>query len=182
MNGSSVQRAVDTIKRGGIVCHACEGVWGFACDPIREASVRRVLEIKGRTPEKGLILIGHDSSVFEAELKQLTPVQNHRVVSSWPGHTTWLVPNVRFPEWITGSFKTVAIRVPEHLQARRVAQEFGGPLVSTSANVSGTAPMKNESLVRATFEDTVDFVLSGKVGNAIGPSTIRDALSGDVLR
>ena len=131
---------------------------------------------------KGLIVIGHDSSVFTTELAQISPEQRICILTSWPGHITWLVPNVRFPEWITGSFEKVAIRVPQHLQARQLAQGFGGPIVSTSANVSGEPPITSEHRARIAFADAVDAILSGEVGNVSGPSTICDAASGEFLR
>ncbi|MEC8867645.1 MAG: Sua5/YciO/YrdC/YwlC family protein, partial [Pseudomonadota bacterium] len=43
---------------GGVIAHACEGVWGLACDAYSLAGVRRILELKRRSFVEGLILIG----------------------------------------------------------------------------------------------------------------------------
>ena len=174
--------AVQVLRDGGIVCHACEGVWGFACDPWNRDAVQRILKIKQRPSMKGFILIGHDQRDFETELNQLDSCLVKQIVSHWPGHTTWVVPNSRFPAWVTGSFDTVAIRVPAHEQTRALISNFGGPLISTSANLSGKSPPTTEDDARIKFSGVVDYVLSGMIVGSIGPSTIRDALSGDTMR
>lgn len=174
--------AVGILRNGGIVAHACEGVWGLACDPWSESAVSRILSIKSRDADKGLIVIGHDSVVFDSEIDGLELTKQEMVRESWPGHITWIVPSTRFPELVTGSRSTIALRVPDHEQARELCERMGTPLVSTSANVSGKPPAKTRTEVQETLGSLVDFVLSGNIGCVKGPSTIRDALSGDRLR
>jgi len=170
------------LRGGGIVAHATEGVWGLACDPFDCDAVDRLLELKGRSVSKGLILIGAEVTDFALELTLLNDPAEARVSATWPGANTWLVPNVRFPRWITGGRTTVAVRVPGHAQARRMCARFGGPLVSTSANPSGRPPALNAITVRRYFDGAVDYVLHGEtVGDGM-PSQIRDATSGDRLR
>ena len=179
---AELREAVDLLRDGGIICHACEGVWGFACDPFNVSAVRRILEIKQRPQSKGLIVIADNATQFEPELAQLIPDIRHRINASWPGRTTWLLPTTRFPEWIVGDHETVAARVPGHEQARTIAAIFERPIVSTSANVANDPPCLTESEVRDKFEDVVDYVVSGTIAQSTGPSEIFDALSGDQIR
>ena len=55
---SEIEQATAVLRRGGVVAHATEGVWGLACDPRSDISVKKILDIKQREKEKGLILIG----------------------------------------------------------------------------------------------------------------------------
>ena len=174
--------AVGVLRNGGIVAHACEGVWGLACDPWNESAVSRILSIKCRADTKGLILIGHDARVFDAEIDQLDLAKQEVVKDSWPGHTTWIVPSTRFPKIVTGNRETVAVRVPDHVQARELCNRVGIPLVSTSANVSNKPPARTKFEVEETLGSMVDFVLPGTISGATGPSEIRDALSGERIR
>lgn len=182
MSDSDIDSAVVVLQRGGVVAHACEGVWGLACDPFNEQAVRRVLAIKKRPIEKGLILIGSSVRDFEAELSSLNPQQHERIVSSWPGPETWIVTSTRFPRWITGGRTSVAVRVPGIEQARTLAESFGGTLVSTSANVAGQEPATTEQEVEDSLGRDVNFVLQGSVSGRYGPSRIRDAVTGEVIR
>ena len=176
-----VAQAAQAIASGGLVLHATEGVWGFACNPQARHAVERIVAIKGRSWDKGFIVIGAQSSYFEAELGAIEADRRRGIEATWPGPHTWILPNVRFAEWITGARSTVACRVVGHEQARALCRAFGGPLVSTSANVSGTEPAVDEADARARFASEVDFVLSGQVLNPGEPSTIH-ALDGSILR
>lgn len=182
LGNQSIKSAVATLKRGGVVCHACEGVWGFACNPFNPTAVRKILEIKNRDRSKGLIVIASEASKFQPELDQLPTQTRERIQSSWPGHTTWLLPNVQFYPWVTGDHATIAARVPEHQQALQLAAEWQKPLVSTSANVEGEPPCKTEKEAISQFGGIVEFILSGEIGHAKGPSQIIDAASGAIVR
>ena len=177
-----LRRAVDVMRDGGVVAHAAEGVWGLACDPFDGAAVDRVLAIKGRDAEKGLIVAAGRVEAFAIELEGLDDEVAARVRASWPGAVTWVVPNRRFPHWITGNRGTVAIRVPGHEQARALAERFGGAIVSTSANRSGVEPARTARAVVDALGEAVDFVLPGGIGSSAGPSRIIDASSGRTLR
>ena len=123
-----------------------------------------------------------DAEGFAAELGALDAELAARIRACWPGPTTYLVPNTRFGEHITGGRDTVAVRVPGHAQARALARTFGGPLVSTSANRSGEPPCLDAEAVSAALGDAVDCVLPGTVGERGAPSRIVDARSGETLR
>ena len=180
-----VCRAARHLRAGGLVAHATEGVWGLACDPCDPRAVARLLAVKRRDPGKGLILIGAAASCFEPELSALSGRQRRLVESTWPGAVSWLVPNARFPWWISGAGSRhenrVAIRVPGHAQARAICEAFGGPLVSTSANPSGRPGTADILRVRRWFQRSVDYVVPGRTAARNRPSELR-ALDGTVLR
>lgn len=177
--------AVRCLRRGGVVALATEGVWGLACDPFCLTAVARILNLKGRSPGKGLILMGARQACFAPELDALACGQRQAVAASWPGAVTWVLPSQRFPAWITGIGRpgapTVAVRVPGHAQARALCAGFGGPLVSTSANPSGRAPTDSATQVRRWFQGAIDYLLPGRTAGRKGPSELR-TLSGEVLR
>ena len=180
-----IRLAVQCLRRGGVVAQATEGVWGLACDPFCLPAVARVLNLKGRSAGKGLILIGAQRDSFAPELNALVSGQRQAVEATWPGAVTWVVPSQRFPAWITGIGRrgapTVAVRVPGHVQARALCAGFGGPLVSTSANPSGRAATDNALQVRRWFQGAIDYLLPGRTAGLDGPSELR-TLSGQALR
>ena len=182
MSDSALHAAVKVLRRGGVVAHASESVWGLACDPFDDAAVAKVLAIKGRDAAKGLLLIAADAGVFAPEIDGLDEATKQRILASWPGAVTWVVANHRFGQWITGGRDTVAIRVPGHEQARSLAQAFGGALVSTSANRTGRPAARTALEVESRLGDAVDYLLPGTVGGRRSASRIVDAVSGEVLR
>ncbi len=164
------------------MAHAAEGVWGLACDPFDCQAVGRTLALKGRRPDKGFILIGADADCFAPELELLTVAERRMVEASWPGPVSWILPNRRFPAWITGGQSaTIAVRVPGHPQARTLCALFGGPLVSTSANPSGHPPTTDALRVRRWFQSRIDYLVPGQTQGRRGPSQLR-TLAGELLR
>lgn len=196
MNTWHLRRAARVLEGGGVVVHATEGVWGLACDPFDPVAVTRLLDLKGRSASKGLIVIADDPEAFGPELNSLEASERSRVLESWPGAVTWLLPNRQFPGWITGGRDTVALRVPAHEQARALVTAAGGPLVSTSANPAGrpaprtglqahirlTQLLRRPRAVRSAPGRHRDiYLLPGQTLGRRGPSEIR-TLKGVALR
>jgi L-threonylcarbamoyladenylate synthase len=182
-NEIQLRRAAIAVMRGGIVAYPTEGVYGLGCLPEDAAAVERLLALKRRARDKGLVLIA-------AELEQLLPLVTlprgglrEEIVASWPGPTTWVLPARRgVPRWITGGRDSVAVRVTAHPVARALCARIGQPIVSTSANRSGRPPLRRVLSVRRELGRDVDFVLAGALGGLSGPTPIRDGRSGDYLR
>ena len=178
-----IRQAVHVLSGGGIIAYPTEAVWGLGCDPLDEFAVGRILDLKDRPMHKGLILVAASQQQFDWLLRDLTTTQRSRLELSWPGTTTWLVPHRgRVPEWISGDHDTVALRVSDHRVTRELCLAYGGPLVSTSANVTGCRAAREQYQVRRYFGDAVDYLASGNAGGRRSPSMIRDLVSDRIIR
>jgi L-threonylcarbamoyladenylate synthase len=182
MSGWHLRRAVDCLRRGGVLAYPTEAVWGLGCDPLNLRTVRRLLELKHRPVDKGLILIAADFSDLEPFLVPLPPTLRKTVMASWPGPVTWLLP-VRdwVPVELCGAHDTLAVRVTAHPLARALCEGFGGAVVSTSANRAQHPAARTALQVRRYFNSSIQ-LLPGTTGGSATPSEIRDARSGKVLR
>lgn len=178
-----IQSAVQVLGAGGLVAYPTEAVWGLGCDPWNEIAVQRLLRLKRRSPEQGLILVGAAMSQFEWLLRDLTPTQQSRLTLSWPGPTTWLVPHRgAVPRWISGQHDSVALRVSDHPVVVALAQAFDAPIVSTSANISGCQAAQEQHQLRRIFGAELDYVVPGRRGGQPRPSMIRDLISDTIVR
>ncbi len=183
LNRLHLERAVRALRAGGVIAHATEGVWGLACDPADPIAVARVLRLKGRRADKGFILVAGSVPQALPLLQRLADAQRASVLRSWPGPVTWIVPAPDdVPRWITGRDRSVAVRVSDHYQFAALCEAFGGPLLSTSANLQGRAAASSALAVRRYFRAGIDYLLPGRLGGRRGPSAIRDAVSGRELR
>jgi len=96
---------------------------------------------------------------------------------------TWILPAApAVPGWLTGGRDTLAVRVTAHPLAAELCRSFGRALVSTSANRSGGRPARSALAVRRMFGESVDLILHGPLGGLRGPTPIRDATTGSLLR
>lgn len=171
------------LATGGVIACPTEAVWGLSCDPWNATAVQRVLSLKRREPEKGLILVAANEEQLAFLLDDLPDTLRRKLTMSWPGPNTWLVPHHgRVPPLVHGRFSSVAVRVSGHPEVRRLCARVGAPLVSTSANPAGVAAPKSLAAVRRYFGDALDAVLPGPLGGATRPSTIRDVFDDSLIR
>lgn len=177
------QQAASCIARGGVIAYPTEAVFGLGCDPDNESAVRRILELKSRPAEAGLILIADEFSRFESFVQPVSPADLERARSRWPGPVSWLFPrSSKVPDWLAGRHPTIAIRVTAHPLCRDLCAKLGGAIVSTSANPGGEEPARSSREVLAYFKDRIDGVLEGPLGEQENPSEIRDLASGKLVR
>ena len=175
--------AVAALQNEGVVACPTEAVWGLSCDPDSIRAVSRLLTLKDRAVQKGLILVAASEAQLGFLLADLPEEQRRQLSASWPGPNTWLVPHQhRVQPWIYGSFDTVAVRVSEHPVVGALCEAWGGPLVSTSANPAGAQPPRAGFQVLRYFGGSLDGMLPGEVGIASAPSTIRDLATGQLVR
>lgn len=172
------------LVEGGLIAYPTEGVYGLGCDPWNREAVTRLLRLKRRSPNLGLILI---ASEFRQLLSFIDPLPDERmkqVLWSWPGAVTWLLPaSPNCPWWIRGNHPNVAVRVTAHPVAATLCRVFEGPLVSTSANPTNSPPALTRMQVRRYFHRVRDLlIVPGPLGSHKGATPIFDARSGHCLR
>ena len=178
-----MRQAARVLARGGILAYPTEAVFGLGCDPDDAWAVKRLLGLKQRPMEKGLILIAADFAQLVPYVRTLPEPRMGEIFASWPGPATWLLPATPdTPYWLTGNHDTLAVRVTAHPIAQALCRAWGGPLVSTSANPAGAPPARSPLQVRRYFGDRLDLVLSGELGASRRPTSIRDGRSGHLLR
>lgn len=178
-----LKAAVRVLEAGNLVACPTEAVWGLSCDPDNPDAVTRLLQLKQRPVEKGLILVAASASQLGFLLADLEPQLASRLTGSWPGPNTWLVPHRgRVQPWVHGSHDTVAVRVSDHPVVRALCLAWGGPLVSSSANPAGARPPNAGFQVRRYFGSDLVALLPGSVGDSARPSTIRDLATGQIIR
>ncbi len=178
-----LKNAARILAGGGVVAYPTEGVFGLGCDPQNAAAVLRVLAIKDRPVEKGLILIASDRAQLSGYVCP-DPVMEQRIAATWPGPVTWLLPAGPLARpWLTGGGSLLAVRVSDHPVAAALCRTFGAPIVSTSANLSGRRAAKSALAVRKALRSRgLDYLVPGLTGKQSGPTEIRDGRSGVVLR
>ena len=177
-----IKRAAAILQQGGIVAYPTEGVWGLGCDPGNAEAVLRLLALKHRPWQKGLILIAASYEQV-APFVTATPAMLKRVRATWPGPVTWLLPAMEStPPWLRGTHHSVALRVTAHPLVAALCRRFGGALVSTSANLSGRPAARRRLQVQRYFGAELDYIVPGSLGSRPGTTEIRDARSGNVIR
>ncbi|OLQ91105.1 threonylcarbamoyl-AMP synthase [Vibrio panuliri] len=179
------EQALSVLQQGEVIAYPTEGVFGVGCDPDNPQAIEKLLTLKQRPVEKGLILIAasYEQLLPYIDESQLNQEQLATVKASWPGPYTWIMPaSDKASNWLCGQFDSIAVRVTDHPLVQKICLAFGKPLTSTSANLTGLPPCMTTEEVEAQLGDKLVAILRGETSGRDKPSEIRDARTLQVLR
>lgn len=172
------------LKQDQVIAYPTEAVFGLGCNPQSQSAVQKLLDLKQRPMEKGLILIAHNLDLLlpYIDIQLLQDKHWQCLQAEYSRPTTWIVPaRSDVPKFLTGQFNSIAIRLCQHQAVHLLCEATGFALTSTSANLTGVSPCRTAEQVRSQFGE--DFpVLDMLVGEAANPSEIRDLLTNKVIR
>lgn len=178
---SDLNQALLDIQAGQVLAYPTEAVYGLGCDPFNQAAVERILTLKGRTQQQGLIVLIADWPQLFSLIGDLPVGRLEAIKETWPGPVTWVFPkSENVPQWISGTHNSIAVRMTAHPIAQKLCQL--GPIVSTSANPHGQAPARSLAELEQVFVSGVDGVVLGDLGTETRPTVIYDAVTNHQIR
>lgn len=178
MNRSSVERAADIVRGGGLVVYPTDTVYGLGCDPQREGSVIRLFKAKGRTSKPVPVLCS--SAEKAAELVELNGTALGLARAHWPGALTIVAPLRRpLPAMLSQGTTKLGVRVPDHTGCLDLIRSCGGWLTGTSANLSGEPSARTAAEAEAQLGDAVEMILDG--GRLAGKESTVVEVVGDAV-
>jgi L-threonylcarbamoyladenylate synthase len=185
LSAEHIARAVEILRRGGVIALPTETVYGLAANAEDELAVRRIFAIKGRPATHPLIVHVARAEALTAWARQVPEAAWRLASAFWPGPLTLVLARTeRATDAVTGGQDTVALRVPGHPVALAVLEALGGGVAAPSANRFGRVSPTTAEHVRADLGAEVDLVLDGGPSTVGVESTIVDLSSGEpvVLR
>lgn len=172
-----VERAVQVLRRDGIVVYPTETVYGLGADAFSEDAVRRVYEIKQRPLSKPMSVAVGDPEMLWA-IARVDEVAEEFIRRFLPGPVTVVLPpSSCLPDILTAGTKLIGVRMPDCAVTLEIIEELDAPITATSANVAGAPPPTTVSEVRVACDMIVD-------GGALPgiPSTVVDLHARRILR
>mgnify|MGYP005995832927 CR=1 FL=1 len=179
----SVSDAVSVLQQGRVIAYPTESIYGLGCDPWNPDAVSCLLDLKLRSIESGFILVAASFDQVESLVESVPQEKMDKVMATWPGHTTWLFPAKHdVPTCLRGNHQTIALRISSHPVIKALCQGFGGPIISTSANITDHPPARSAYDCYVHFHHELSDIVEGDLGDESNPSEIRDVMSGDIIR
>lgn len=135
---TEIDNTVKILKKGGTILYPTDTVWGIGCDATNSKAISKVYNIKSRSEKKSLIiLLDHIDKI--QDYVQLVPKQVEDLIKNYHKPLTIVFPKAKnLAKNLISDDGSIAIRVVNHSFCRQLIKAFGKPIVSTSANVSGT--------------------------------------------
>ena len=185
MDDPKIVKAAEILKQGGVVIAPTEGLYGVSCLASNDRAVERVIKVKERSSAKGLIVAVSSFEMAQSliDFSKLISGNIDFMLSMWPGPHTFIVPAAKsVSSLVTGGRDNIALRFTAFSTLQRLCELSGGPLISSSANISGQPPLMTLSDLNAVFGGKVDYILDLPCQGLKGPSSIHDAITGKLLR
>jgi L-threonylcarbamoyladenylate synthase len=177
-----LQKAVDTLTKGGIVAYPTETFYGLGASFDEEESLKKLYRIKQRPRDKAMPLIIGNRDLLSILTYAVNVEAKSLMDRFWPGPLT-LIFNARenLSEFITAGTGKVAVRLPGESFALHLARAAPFPVTATSANLSGMTPARDAETVIEYFGANIDLVIDGGPTPAGLPSTLVD-VTGDTAK
>ncbi len=176
----TIKQAVEALSGGGVIALPTDTVYGLAADIACPEALEALYEIKARPKEKALILFV-EGLAQAREWVQVDARLERLAEAFWPGPLTLVLPgSSRVPGLVRADDGSVALRIPDHAVPRQLGAALGRPLVTTSANRSGTPSLTDAGAVHRTLGDELAMVLDSGPAPGGQASTVASLLGKDV--
>ena len=177
-DSATLDAAAEAVLRGGVIAFPTDTLYGLSCSLMDAAAVEMIGRLKRRDSSHAVISLIPEPELAWALAYDVSPLAEKLIRAHWPGPLSLILQASGFvPERVRGRGVTVALRCPNDTLSHALLARIGGPVVSSSANLSGKPPAESAEEVVGYFGNQLDLVLDGGPRRGGQPSTLVD-LSG----
>ena len=157
-----IKKAVETMRKGGVILYPTDTVWGIGCDATNVEAVKRVYAIKQRDDSKALICLVDSDARMQRYFRTVPDVAWQLVDSlkeSDAKPTTLILDGaINLAENLIADDGSVGIRITNEPFSKELCYRFQKAIVSTSANISGEPAAQNYCDIDPRIIEAVDYV------------------------
>jgi len=172
---NTVSETRKVLKKGGIVAFPTDTFYGLGVNPYNRIAVDKIYEIKGRDPEKPLLLLIDSIKKLENLVEEPSAASIKLMQTFWPGPLTLLFKPKPTSIHENISAGLIGIRQPGNPVTRNILSTLDHPLTAPSANISGDHPAKTAQQVQDIFGEKVELILDAGECKGGKPSTVINA-------
>ena len=157
-----IKKAVETMRKGGVILYPTDTVWGIGCDATNAEAVKRVYAIKQRDDSKALICLVDSDARMQRYFRNVPDVAWQLIDSlkeSEAKPTTLILDGaINLAENLIADDGSVGIRITNEPFSKELCYRFQKAIVSTSANISGEPAAQNYCDIDSRIIEAVDYV------------------------
>lgn len=164
---TDLENALKTLKSGGTILYPTDTIWGIGCDATSAKAVEKVYQIKQRMETKSLIILLDSVEKLSGYLEKVPDIIID-LLSEINSPITVIYPNARnLAKNVIAADRSIGIRIVNEPFCRELIQNFGKPIVSTSANISGDPSPISFKNISPKIKKQVDYIVKTRQ-NEIG--------------
>lgn len=181
---TDIDQAVETLKKGGIILYPTDTIWGLGCDATNETAVRKIFELKQRDTGKQMLVLMENPALLDRYVREVPEIA-YDLIELATSPLTLVFPNSRnLAASLLAADGSIGIRFTKEAFSSELIRRFRKPIVSSSANFSGTpAPVIFDEIDQQIIEK-VDYVVKFRQDDLsrTKPSSILKIEPGGIFR
>lgn len=154
--------AVDTMRRGGVILYPTDTIWGIGCDARNPKAVERVYEIKQRADSKALICLVDSLAMLDATVGEVPEVAEQLIEAAVDPVTIVYDRGRGVAPALMGADGSLGVRLTRERFSASLCRAMRGPVVSTSANISGRPAPRDFASIPDEIKNAVDYVCTSR--------------------
>ena len=167
----NVDKICEVINNGGLVISPTDTVYGIMGDACCEEVIKKVYEVKHRSYSKPLILLVSNYDMFMKYTSDISDLEWSIIKKFMPGEVTIILKKSdKVSSLITAGSDYVGIRIPNNKDLLNIISELDRPVISTSANISGSDVITCVDMIEEELKEKIDYIEDG--GDIVSRSSI----------
>lgn len=180
-----IDRAVQILKRGGIIVYPTDSSYGIGCNPASQKAVDKIFKMKNRPRSEPMLIIAA-SRAMATKYARLKKEAKKAAIAHWPGPLTLVLPKEPGSRLARGLARkgSIAVRVPDDEFLKKLLRRYGRPIVSTSANFSRQKPIYDGAYLEYYFSQgriKPDLIIDAGKLREKKPSTVAAFIAGEKI-
>ena len=156
---NDIQQCLAVLRRGGLILYPTDTIWGIGCDATNQKAVEKIYRLKRRSDEKSMIILVSDEKEVLRYVTDPDPgIFDYLRKITKPTTVIYQVAK-NLAENLIGRDNSIAIRICRDEFCKQLIHNFGKPIVSTSANISGSSSAKTFSEINDEIKKEVDYIV-----------------------
>ena len=177
-----LSNSITALRDGKTILYPSDTIWGIGCDATNDEACKSIIDLKGRSDDKSFILLVDNFAMLEYYIPEF-PEVCYDLVDFAVKPLTIIYPNAkRLAPSVLANDGSVGIRITTDPVCLKLIRGMRKPLVSTSANLSGSPSPKCYDDVQTEIKNGVDEIVKHRLEEKmITPSQIiKIGVNGDV--
>lgn len=169
----NINDAIAGLKAGKTLLYPTDTIWGLGCMSNNDEAIQRIKDLKQRPADKSFIVLVNNVAMLERHVNQMPEVCYDIIDFSNKPTTIIYDQPIGVSSYLLAKDGSLGIRVTEDRSCQRIIQGIRCPLVSTSANTSGSPSPKGFHTVEEAIKEGVDMILNERLDEeTTSPSSI----------
>ena len=155
-----INKAIETLRKGGIILYPTDTIWGIGCDATNPAAVEKIYRLKQRAESKAMLVLMSNVAELERYVEEVPEIAYDLIDVAVRPLTVIYDNAVGLADNLVAEDGSIGIRITQEAFSSQLCRRFRKPIVSTSANISGTPSPVNFQDISREIIDAVDYVVN----------------------